>query len=421
MSQTTTNLQISVEETAAWGRRLVITVPAGRVKSERVKVTRQLAKKVRMPGFRKGKVPAERIEARFGPEIDRQTQQRIIDDAFREAVQVKDLDPISEPLVANVSYDRDSELTFEVGFDIRPEITLSRLGGFRLDRPEVAVSEEQVDEQLELLRRQQALWKPVERRAAAGDTVQVTITPLGDEETESQSHNFVLGEGRAIPDVEEAIVTLDPGACEEFSVTFPDDVENEERRGATQRLRIELKQVLEQELPALDDGFAQSVGDFADFAALREAVTEDIRHHMDHEAEAQLDQRIVEHILDANHFDVPDSMIERYVNALIGPPPEDADPELVDRAREQARPAAEWGIKRTLIIQQVAEDHDLEATKEEVQERLQTIAKRTGKQVGEIRARLAKAGELRDLERRITEEKVFEYLREQSEISTGGS
>ncbi len=114
-------------------------------------------------------------------------------------------------------------------------------------------------------------------------------------------------------------------------------------------------------------------------------------------------------------------MIERYVNALIGPPPEDADPELVDRAREQARPAAEWGIKRTLIIQQVAEDHDLEATKEEVQERLQTIAKRTGKQVGEIRARLAKTGELRDLERRITEEKVFEYLREQSEISTGGS
>ena len=336
-------------------------------------------------------------------------------------MQVKDLDPISEPLVANVSYDRDSELTFEVGFDIRPEITLSRLGGFRFDRPEVAVSEEQVDEQLELLRRQQALWKPVERRAAAGDTVQVMITPLGDEEAESQSHNFVLGEGRAIPDVEEAIVTLDLGACEEFSVTFPDDVENEERRGATQRLRIELKQVLEQELPALDDGFAQSVGDFADFAALREAVTEDIRHHMDHEAEAQLDQRIVEHILDANHFDVPDSMIERYVNALIGPPPEDADPELVDRAREQARPAAEWGIKRTLIIQQVAEDHDLEATKEEVQERLQTIAKRAGKQVGEIRARLAKTGELRDLERRITEEKVFEYLREQSEISAGGS
>jgi trigger factor len=114
-------------------------------------------------------------------------------------------------------------------------------------------------------------------------------------------------------------------------------------------------------------------------------------------------------------------MIERYVDALIGPPPEDADPDLVDQAREQARPAAEWGIKRTLILQRLAEDEGLEATKEDVQERLQALAKRMGRQVGEVRARMAKSGELRDLERRITEEKVFEYLKEQSEISIGGS
>jgi trigger factor len=423
VSQTTTNLQISVEETAAWSRKLVITVPEGRVKSERAKVAKQLSKRVRIPGFRKGKVPLAHLESRFAAEIDRQTQQKLIDTAFSEAVKAKELEPISAPRVAKVSYDADSELTFEVAFDIRPEVKLGRVGGFRLSRPEVTVGDDETDAQLAMLRQQQALWKPVNRKPAAGDSVEVTITPLEGEtsEAEGQPYRFSLGEGRAIPEVEAAIMTLDPESVAEFTITFPEDFEDEEQQGKSRRLRIELRQVLEQELPTLDDEFARSLGDLEDLEALREAVAKDLLHHKEQEVEAKLDHEIVESIMQANPFDVPDSMIERYVDALIGPPPEDADPDLVDQAREQARPAAEWGIRRTLIIQRVAEDEGLEATKEDVQERLQALAKRMGRQVGEVRARMAKSGELRDLERRITEEKVFEYLKEQSEISIGGS
>jgi trigger factor len=393
------------------------------VKSERAKVAKQLSKRVKVPGFRKGKVPLSHLESRFGAEIDRQTQQKVIDAAFSEAVKAKELDPISAPRVAKVSYDRDSELTFEVMFDIRPEIKLDRVSGFRLSRPEVTAGDEEIDTQLAMLRQQQALWKPVERKPAASDSVEVTITPLEQEtsESEGQPYRFTLGEGRAIPDVEAAIMTLDPGSTAQFTVTFPDDFEDEEQRGKSRRLQIELRQVLEQELPTLDDEFAESLGDFEDLEALRQAVAKDLLHHKEQEVEAKLDHEIVESIIQANPFEVPDSMIERYLDALVGPPPEDADPDVVNQAREQARPAAEWGIKRTLIIQRVAEDEGLEATKEDVQERLQQLAKRTGRQPGEVRARMAKSGELRDLERRITEEKVFEYLKEQSEISAGGS
>jgi len=423
VSQATTNLQISVEETAAWSRKLVITVPEGRVKAERAKVAKQLSKRVRIPGFRKGKVPLAHLESRFGPEIDRQTQQKLIDSAFSEAVKAKELEPISAPQVAKVAYDRDSELTFEVAFDIRPEIKLDRVGGFRLTRPEVTVGDEEIDAQLAGLRQQQALWKPVARKPAAGDSVEVTITPLEQEtaEAEGQPYRFTLGERRAIPDVEAAIMTLDPESAGEFTVSFPDDFEDEEQRGKSRRLRIELKQVLEQELPPLDDEFARSLGDFEDVEALREAVGQDLLRHKEQEVEAKLDHEIVEGIMQANPFDVPDSMIERYLDALVGPPPEDADPDLVEQAREQARPTAEWGIKRTLIIQRVAEQQGLEATREDVQARLQELAKRVGRPVGEVRARMAKSGELRDLARRITEEKVFEYLKEQSEITVGGS
>jgi trigger factor len=402
---------------AAWGRRLVITVPAGRVKAERAKVSRNLAKRVRIPGFRKGKIPPQRLEARFGPEIDRQTQQEVIDIAFREAVQAKEIEPISEPRVANVSWDRDSELTFEVAFDIRPEIRLARLGGFRLARPEISVSEEEVESQLEMLRRQQALWKPVNRRPAAGDTVEVEITPQnGEQEQAGQPYRFVLGEGRAIPDVEAAIMTLEPGNADDFSVAFPDGAGGEEQRVETKQLRIDLKQVLEQELPPLNDEFARSVGEFEELSALRDAVSDDLRSHKELEVGTLLNQQLVDQIIEANPFEVPESMIERYVDALVGAPPEGADPDVVAKAREEARPAAEWGIKRTLILQRVAEEQGLQALREEVQERLEILAKQTGRSASEVRTRLAKSGDLRDLERRITESKVFSYLREQSEI-----
>ncbi|HSG80608.1 MAG TPA: trigger factor [Gemmatimonadota bacterium] len=419
MSQTTTNLQISVEEPAAWSRKLVITVPAGRVRSERERVARQLAKKVRLPGFRKGKVPLDRLEARYGPEIDRQTQQKIIDLAFREAIKEKALEPISEPRVAKVAYSRDTEFTFEVAFDVRPKVKLARLAGFRIKRQEVTVLDEEVEEQLEMVRRQQAIWKPVQRAPAAGDSVEVVIKPLSataSEPGEKRPYRFALGEGHAIPDVESAIMTLEPGVSGEFTVSFPADFEDESKRGEEQRLHIELQQVLEQELPPLDDGFAKSVGDFEDLDTLREAVAEDLRKHKEAEADRHVDRQLIEHITEANPFEVPESMIDRYAAALVGTPPEGTDPELLSSAREEARPAAIWGIKRTLILEQIAEDQGFEATRDEVEERLQALAKRTGRPIGELRARLSKSGELRELERAITEAKVLKYLREQSEI-----
>jgi trigger factor len=417
--QATTNLQISVEEPGAWSRKLVITVPADRVKSERSRVVKQLAKKARIPGFRKGKVPPERLEARYGPEIDRQTQQKVVDIAFREAIKERELDPISEPRVANVVYSRDSEFTFEVSFDIRPQITLARLSGFRIERPEVTVLDEEVEEQLEMLRRQQAMWKPVERAPATGDSVEVTIAPLDDETGEpgeAQPYRFSLGQGHAIPEVETAIMTLATGAADDFLITFPDDFEDESKRGDKRRLRIELKQVLEQELPPLDDEFAKSLGDFENLESLSETVAEDLRKHKDQEADNQVDRQLLDHIIEANPFEVPDSMVDRYAAALVGDPPEGADPDVVASARDEARPAAVWGIKRTLILQDIAEDQGFEASKEEVDERLQALATRTGRPAGEVRSRLAKSGELREVERAITERKVFEYLREQSEI-----
>ena len=419
VSQNTTDLQISVEEIAAWSRKLVITIPAARVRSQRAKVTKQISKRARLPGFRKGKVPLERLEARFGTDIDRRTRQELVEGAFREAVQAKSLEPISEPRVAKINYDRDTELTFEVAFDIRPEIRLNRIGGFRLSRPTVTVSDDEVEAQIELMRKQLGPWKAVDRRAVVGDSVEVEITPLETEAgdvQESKPYKFVLGEGRAIPEVEAAIMTLDPGQSDEFTVTFPDDFADDEQRGTSQRLRINVKQVWEQKLPELDEDFAQSLGDFEDVAGLREAIGAERLQRKEREIEAQLGNRLVDQIIEANPFEVPESMLDRYIDAMVGPTPEGVDPDLVAKAREEARPAAHWAIKRTLILQKIAEDNDLKATQEQVKERVEALARAAGRPAREVRAQLSKSGELRELEQHITEERIFDFLKGQSEI-----
>ena len=227
----------------------------------------------------------------------------------------------------------------------------------------------------------------------------------------------MLGDGQAIPGVEAAIFGLDPGGEDDFSIDFPDDFPDQEKRGQSQKLHIELKRVLERELPELDDEFARSLGEFDDLDALRRAISEDLVKDKEREVEAQVERQIIEQIIESNPFEVPETMVHRYIAALIGHPPEGADPEAVRRAVEAARPAAIWGIKRTLILQRVAADQSLEATEEKVKQRIAKIAERAGRPVQEVRARLAKAGDLRDLQRQILDEMVFEYLRAQSEIA----
>ncbi|MEE8522022.1 MAG: trigger factor [Gemmatimonadota bacterium] len=415
-SQIDDGLQVSIEEGAAWSRKMVITVPTERVRSARSQVARQLSKRVRIHGFRKGKVPVHILEARYAEDIDRQTQNKLIDDAFQEAVRDNDLDPISEPRLANLSYDSAAEFTFEVQFDVRPQISLGRLGGFRINRPAIELREADVDELLAKLREQAALWKPVERRPEAGDNIQIEITNLESDDHQPRPYNFVLGQGHAIPGVESAIMTLEPGSSDGFTVEFPDDFPDEDKRGQSQQLRIELKQVMEQELPELDDELAKSVSDHDSLEALREALAAGVQREKEHQGELELERQLIEQIMQSNPFDVPDTMINHYIGALLGPPPEGADAEVVRAAVEEARPTALWGIKRSLILQRIAEDQGFEASAEEVKERVDALAKRTGKPPTKVRARLAKSGGLKEIERRIVDEKVFSFLKQQSEI-----
>jgi trigger factor len=421
MATDPSSLTIDLEEQDAWRRRLTVTVPAGTVQTERSKIIQQLGGKLKLSGFRKGRIPPHVVEQRLGATVDQELLDKVIGDHYRQALQIEALEPISEGKLEDVKYEQREELTFSISFDVQPVIELERLGGFTVLRPAVEVADEDMEPVLARLRDQAGVWKPTDGgKAEDGNLVTLGIQRLEDGEPadEARPYEIVLGDGEAISAVEDAVRTLAVGEEGDFTVTFPDDFPDEERRGEKQHLRISLGDRKIRELPELDDEFARSLGDFEDLEALKTRIQEDLRREAGDRAEGGLRAALAENLLEANPFQVPRSLVERYVSSILGDTSK-LDPEMVAQTQESLRPEAEKAVKRILLVDRVSELQGLRATEDEVDERVQEIAERNDAKPAQVYANLQKSGGLESLEREITERKVFDFLKSQSTVKEG--
>ena len=411
-------LQISVEEGERWRRTMNVIVPSGVVNSERRRLTGELAARVKLPGFRKGHVPSSVVEKRFGQSLSREALDKLIGAAYREALSQQELNPISEGEVDNVQYEPDRDLTFSISFDVRPEIELSRLGGFKVERPAVNGLEDKLEQVLGRLREEKGTWQPLEEgKPEDGNLVAVEIQRMNDGEVgEAQPYQLVLGQGDAIPDIEEAIKSLEVDGSGDFVVRFPDDFPNEERRGQKEHLHIRLDSRQHLVLPELDAEFAKSLGEFEGVEDLNEKIQADLEKEAEEQAESVVRGKLLDAILDANPFTVPVSMVDRYVESVLGNS-EGVSPEKLVEAKEQISPQAEHAVKRILVIDRLSEIQELRATEEELDARIEEIAEKSGDTPAQIYASLQKSERLKALEQEITERKVFDFLKEQSEIT----
>jgi trigger factor len=420
MSMDVSRFQVSLEEGERWRRTLSITVPAEIVQAERQAAVRKLAGRIKLPGYRAGKVPAQIIEKRFGPALNQELVDRVVGEAYREVLKERDLRPISEGEVSKVDFDGSAELSFEVSFDVAPELPLERTGGFTVERPALQVGDAEVDQVLGRLREQHGTWVPADAGTPeVGDRVNVRLQRLSVEGDEPRPYEFRLGQDEAIPEVEAAIRTLEVGGEADFTVTFPDDFPNEEKRGAKDELRISLDGRKVLELPELDDDFAKKVGDFDSLDTLRARIREDLEKEAEEEVEAVVRGRLLEQVLAANPFQVPVTMIDQYIRSMIGEEQE-LSPEQMAEARTQLGQQAEYAVKRFLVIEEYARTRDLAATESELDERIEAMAGKAGTNPGELWARLQKAGRIERLEREITERKVFDALKAESTITQAG-
>ncbi|PYP14005.1 MAG: trigger factor [Gemmatimonadetes bacterium] len=395
---------------------LEVTIPPDNVRAAEERATKFYQDRARLPGFRQGKVPAAVVRKKFADGIREETLRELVQESWRVAQKQEELKPIADPHIHNLKWEAGSPVTFEFHVELKPELKLERLGNFRLTRKVAAVTAAQVDAQLNAMREQRAPWTPVAtEKPKPKDLVDVIIaTRENGEAKDPQPYQFVLGEGRAIPDVEERIMALTPGESVDATVRFPDDFAEEAKRGQTREIQLTLREVKRQELPALDDALAREMGDFESVEALRSAVATDLGKEAEREADAKLRGDLVQQIVEANNVVAPRPLIERVLGAYAQA--YEIPEERWQQFAQEFRTIAESQVRRDLVLDYVVETQNLRATEAELDQKVQELAQRRGLPAGQLYASLEKAKRLRDVARSITEEKVFTYLLSQSTV-----
>lgn len=433
MADTTTTpssqLTVTVEQPSSFARRLSITVPKEQVERVRRSVAQQVTRNVRVPGFRKGHIPQNILDKQFGAAIQQETVDRVIQETYPRALEQENVRPIAQGQVQDVHYHDGGDLHYHVDVEVQPAIELARTSGFVVARPTDEVTDADVDGVLERLRTERAQLVTVDDRTPdVGDEVQVRITPAaapaeGDDAPEAEEFKFVLGEGQAIPAIEAAIQTLQPGEEGEFDIEFPEDYGDAEQAGTTQRLRIGVVELKARTFPELDDDFARALGngEFESMAALRERLHGDLGAEARQRADQGYRDALLGQIVEANNLEVPPSMVENYLDYMTsgmtgGQRGKKAarTPEQEERFsqfREMLRPQAETTLKRMLVVETLADREGLRATQDEVDARVEEIAEQHGRSPSDVWLELEKGGQLQGMEADITEGKVIEWLR----------
>ena len=410
--------EITVEKTAedSASKSLKVTVPVDRVREAEAKALKYYVQRARLPGFRPGKAPAAVVRKRFGDAIRQSVLEEVIRESWETAKTSESLKPITDPSIRNLKFEDGSPIEFDLLVEVRPELTLGRTGGFRVERRVAPVADAAVEEQLARVQEQKATWIPVEgAKPSPGQMVRVEVAPLDEAGAgAAQPYDLVLGQNQAIPDLEERIMTLLPGEQADAEVKFPEDHPDESRRGQSRRVRVTLHDVKRQDLPPLDDAFAREVGDFENLDALRAAVRQDLEREATREADAQVRQALVQQVVEANNVQAPESLVHRLMHtyAEMYRVPQ----EQLEQFEQQFHQVAEAQVRRDLVLDAVVEANTLRATEAELDARVAELAASRGVPAGQLYGNLQKANRLPELERGITEEKAFAWLLQQSTI-----
>jgi trigger factor len=410
------NLQVTEKKSDGVERLLQVEVPADMVRQAEEKAVRRYASSARLPGFRPGKAPPAMIRQRFGAAIRQEAVESLIQEAYKQVVGDTEVKLAAQPHVHDVKFTEGEPLTFELHLEMQPKVELPRTQGFRVTRNVRPVTDDAVQEQIDSIREQRATWAPIAERPLEQDMVTVMLATADEDGSipEGKEYRLVLGGGQAIPGIEELIMTLTPGETAERPVKWPDDFPDESQRSKTKTVRVTLADAKRKSLPDLDDAFARELGEFDSVDALRKAVRDDLTADATREADADVRQKLIDEIIGANAFDVPPSwvnqMVSAYVEAYQVPEQER------DAFAQRFRAMAERQVRRDLIIDTLAEREKLAASESDLDDRVAELAARRGTDVGQLYVSLQKAGRLKELERGITEEKVFKWLLDQNTV-----
>ncbi len=407
-----------------------IEVPAEEVTRQTEALVQKYQKLARLPGFRVGHVPSSIIRKRFAEEIKSDVIEALVPKHFREAAQKRGLQPISQPRVTDLKLDDGGPLHFKAAFDVLPDIKVDGYKELRAEKPEIAVSDADVDRALEELREQRATYTEIEGSPLGdGDFAQISLHghPKSGEGQPVQLDDVMveIGGKSTLTEFTDHLRGASVGDEPTFDVIYPADYSDQRLAGQTFSYTAKVKAVKQKVLPELDAEFAKQLGDFAEVADVRQRIRENIEAEGRHKAEHEAKDRLMAELVRRNEFEVPDSLIEAQVDirlerglralAAQGMRREDLQKMNLDQLRVGQREQAIRDVKGQLLLDKVAEQENIQVSDQELDHEVESAATQTNQTLESVRARLLKDGGLERIRERIRGEKTLEFLYRQSD------
>jgi trigger factor len=412
-------------------REVTIEIPADVVKAESESVVNRYQKLARIPGFRKGKVPASIVRQRFAEEIKNEIVEALVPRYFRQETQKQNLLPVSQPRVTDLHLHEGEPLKFTASFEVLPDFKVAAYEDLQISRLDTNVSEEDVENALHNLREQHATYSAVdeERPLRDGDFAVISFkgTPKESEQNADSKPVEVdevmveIGGKTTIPEFTENLRGAKSGEQRSFEVKYADDFADKRLAGKTMTYEVDVKGIKTRTIPELNDEFAKELGaDFNSLDELRNRLRENMKAEKLHEAEHQGKDQIVEELVKRNDFPVPEAMLdqqidlrlERGLRALAAQGMRTEDMKRMDftRLRAGQRDGALREVKASLILEQIADEEKIEVSDEEFDRELEALATQSKQTLEQVRARLTQDGGLDRIRHRIRNEKTLDSL-----------
>jgi len=416
-------------------RELELEIPADNVQKATEKIARDLARVARVPGFRPGKAPVTLIRRRFADDIQGEVVQSLVPEYLEKALDEKKLIPVTRPEVDKVEFKEGEPLRFRAVFEVLPEFELGDYNGVEVQVDAVETGDAQIDKTIEELRERAATYVPVEDRAAKdGDYVLIKLigTPEGGGDP-VQADNILchLGAEETLDSFNENLRGAKPGETKQFRSAYPADYPDQKLAGKTFDYTVDVQGIKEKKLPELNDEFAKDAvgegGGVATLAELRTKIHENLEAAKEQQQASQAREKILETLVKRHDFPVPEALVEgqmdvrleRVVRSLAA---QGVDPRAVNvdwvALRRGQRDRAVNDVKAELLLDRIATAEKIDATEEDVEKEIATLAERSGESATAIRARLTKQGALDRMKSKLRSDKTIEWLYSNSRIET---
>lgn len=413
-------------------RKISIEVDASKVKSAFERVYKEIQKTANIKGFRKGKAPLTAIKSMYADRVKDDVLNDLVSESYQTALSEHKLNPIGYPKLNFENLDPEGSFSFSAEFEIRPEVTVEKFEGLKVEKEKLVIDETQVDNILENIRTSQAELVPVfeERAAQEGDTADINFDGYVNGEPlpggKADNHMLELGAGQFIEGFEDGVLGMKVGEEKELNLKFPDEYHNNDIAGQPVLFKVKLNGLKKKSLPELNDELAKKTGEFETLDELKSAIREDITQNEERRIKEDLRNKVLKKLVEENPVEAPQTLQDQQKQMIIedvrqrlsqqGMGEKDFE-EYKEKWASDFEDSAKFMVQSTFLVDALAEKLEFRATPQDIQQKIEDYAKETGIEMERLNEFYADADKKSRLGFQLTEEKVVSYLIDKADIT----